>query len=198
MNIFKIPFVLKSEKSLPSFYVKVKGIDGSIGPALMLDDRRALINYNGHVKILDLPSATVTQAIGGVCDGVNKCGLLDKDHVLVVSDERRHLKIMNLTTGELVKALKNDLVEGLIERLFVSHNGSTAVTFNDSGAAVVWNISINDCKVLTAVLHMFNNGTVIESFFSQTILKYQGQFAIFTAHPVQFSPSHSLKCWPIF
>lgn len=116
----------------------------------MLDDHRALINSGGHVKILDLPSATVTQAIRSVCNDVNMCGLLDTDHVLVVSDGRRHLKIINLTTGELVKALKNDLVGGLIERLFVSRNGSTAVTFNDCGAAVVWNISTNDCKVLTA------------------------------------------------
>ena len=150
MNIFKIPLVLKSVKSLPSFYVKVKEIRGSFGPALMLDDHRALINSGGHVKILNLPSATVTQAIRGRCDDISMPGLLDKDHVLVVSDGRRHLKIMNLTTAELVKALKNDFVEGLIERLFFSSNGSTAVTFNDSGAAVVWNISTNDCKVLTA------------------------------------------------
>ena len=122
----------------------------------MLDDRRALISTNRQLKILDLPSAIVTRAVRGMCsydNGKDKrvlCpGLLDKDHVLVVSGGRRHLKIMNLTTGGLVKTLKSDLVASRIESLFVSRNGSTAVTFKDCGVAVVWNISTHNWKVIT-------------------------------------------------
>ena len=120
----------------------------------MLDERRALISTSRQLKILDLPSAVVTKVIHGVCsydNGKNKrvmCpGLLDKDHVLVVSGGRRHLKIMNLTTGELIKTLKCDFESRQIESLFVSKNGSTAVTLNDCGVAVVWNMSTHDWKV---------------------------------------------------
>lgn len=145
-------------KSLLLFYSKVKEIHGNIEQTLMLDDRRALISTSRQLKILDLPSAIVTRAIRGVCsydNGKDKrvlCpGLLDKDHVLAVSGGRRHLKIMNLTTGGLVKTLKSDLVGSQIESLFVSRNGSTAVTFNDCGVAVVWNISTHNWKVITTV-----------------------------------------------
>ena len=54
---------------------------------------------------------------------------------------------MSLTTGELVKVLKTDLIKGRIESLLVSRNGSTAVAFQDCGAAKVWNIPTYSCKV---------------------------------------------------
>ena len=97
----------------------------------MIDDRRALISTKNQLKILDLPSAIVTRAISGICSYNNgeygKCdlrpGLLNEEQVLAVSGGRRHLKIMSLTTGELVKVLKTDLIGGQIESLLVSRMG---------------------------------------------------------------------------
>lgn len=81
----------------------------------MIDERRALISKGRQLKILDLPSAVVTRAIRGVCSYDNgkgkrvlRPGLLSKEQVLAVSGGRRHLKIMSLTTGELVKKLKSN------------------------------------------------------------------------------------------
>ena len=120
----------------------------------MLDDRRALICTEKQLKILDLPSAIVTRAISGKCGydigsdqkrGLRP-GLLNEEQVLAVSGGRKHLKIMSLTTGELVKVLKADLIGGQIESLLVSRNGSTAVAFGWH-AAEVWDISTYSCKV---------------------------------------------------
>ena len=120
----------------------------------MIDDRRALICTENKLKILDLPSAIVTRAISGICSYDNgkgkrvlSPGLLNKEQVLAVSGGRRHLKIMSLTTGELVKVLKTDLIGGQIESLLVSRNGSTVVAFKDCGAAEVWDIPTQSCKV---------------------------------------------------
>ena len=122
----------------------------------MLDDRRALICTEKQLKILDLPSAIVIRAISGLCsydNGEDKCvlrpGLLNKEQVLAVSGGRKHLKIMSLMTGELVKVLKTDSIKGQIESLLVSRNGSTAVAFKDCEAAEVWDISTYSCKVST-------------------------------------------------
>jgi hypothetical protein len=144
--------------------VKVKEISGNIEQTLMLDDRRALICTGQQLKILDLPSAIVTRDIHGVCSYDNgkgkrvlRPGLLNKEQVLAVSGGRRHLKIMSLTTGELVKTLQDDSVGGQIEHLLVSRNGSTAVAFKDCGEAVVWDISTHVCKVCTTVdINLFN------------------------------------------
>ena len=121
----------------------------------MIDDRRALICTEKQLKILDLPSAIVTRAISGICSYDHfedrkralSPGLLSEEQVLTVSGGRRHLKIMSLTTGELVKVLKTDLIGGQIESLLVSRNGSTAVAFKDCDAAEVWDISTYSCKV---------------------------------------------------
>jgi WD40 repeat protein len=138
--------------------VKVKEISGNIEQALMLDDRRALICTGKQLKILDLPSAIVTRDIhNGKGKRVLRPGLLNKEQVLAVSGGRRHLKIMSLTTGELVKTLQDDSVGGQIEHLLVSRNGSTAVAFKDCGVAVVWDISTHACKVCTTVdINLFN------------------------------------------
>ncbi len=136
----------------------MKEIHGNIEQTLMLDNRRALISTGKQLKILDLPSAIVTRAIRGVCSYDNGKGkrvlrpsLLNEEQVLAVSGGRRHLKVMSLTTGELVKTLKDDSVGGQIECLLVSRNGSTAVAFKDCGVAVVWDISANAYEVFTTV-----------------------------------------------
>ena len=115
----------------------------------MIDDRRALISTKKQLKILDLPSATVIRAISGISsyDDELRPGLLNKEQVLAVSGGRGHLKIMSLTTGELVKVLKTDLIKGLIDMFLVSRNGTTAVAFKDCRAAEVWDISTYSCKV---------------------------------------------------
>ena len=123
----------------------------------MIDDRRALICTEKQLKILDLPSAIVTLALPGTCSYDNgkdhkrvlSPGLLNKEQVLAVSGGRKHLRIMSLATGELVKVLKTDLIGGQIESLLVSRNGSTAVAFKDCDAAEVWDISTYSCKVST-------------------------------------------------
>ena len=132
----------------------MKEIQGNIEQTLMIDDRRALISTGRQLRILDLPSAVVTRAIRGVCsydNGKNKRilapALLNHEQVLAVSGGRRHLKIMSLVTGELVKTLKADSVGGHIERLLVSKDGITAVAINDCGSAVVWNMSTHTYKV---------------------------------------------------
>lgn len=142
--------------------IKVKEIHGDIEQTLMIDDRRALVSTGRRLKILDLPSAVVMQVICGVCsydNGKNKRllspGLLNKEQVLAVSGGRRHLKIMSLITGELVKILKSDDVGGQIERLLVSRDGSTAVSFKDCGSAVVWDISTHAYKVLMLITSYF-------------------------------------------
>ncbi|XP_044178313.1 vegetative incompatibility protein HET-E-1-like [Acropora millepora] len=124
----------------------------------MIDGRRALVSTGRRLKILDLPSAVVMQVICGVCsydNGRNKRllspGLLNKEQVLAVSGGRRHLKIMSLITGKLVKILRSDDVGGQIESLLVSRDGSTAVSFKDCGSAVVWDMSTHAYKVLQGV-----------------------------------------------